>query len=179
MLIQPGSTKTRIACAKANLAFTLAEVLVAFAILALVISGICFGYSQANKIATWCSMSQAAQAFAIRGMESARAAKFNPWAQSSVTNTGPAVGSQMELPPQNPGNNLPASMAITNVLDIPMLGNPQTNFNYYATDFVYVTWFPSNGPVPVEQILSQCVWTFPLSGHIFTNSLLTLRGPDQ
>src|SRR5580698_8761862 len=121
MLIRPGQIKTRFACAAALLAFTLVEVLVALVILSLVIAGICYGYSEANRIASWCSMSQAAQAFAIRGMESARAAKFNPWSLTTITNTGPDPGgSQMELPPQNPGNNIPPSLETNDILDVPM-----------------------------------------------------------
>jgi hypothetical protein len=155
--------------------------MVSIVILAMVIAGVCYGYSQANRIAAWCSMSQAAQAFAIRGMECARAAKFNPWDMSTVTNTGPDPGgSQVELPPET--NGAP-SLVIGNVLDIPIKGNPLTNYTYYATDYVYVTWYPSNSAVvtapPVEQILSKCVWTFPLTGKLFTNSIVTLRGPDQ
>lgn len=177
MTIQVSQTKMRIACAAASLAFTLAEVMVSIVILAIVIAGVCYGYSEANRIAAWCSMSQAAQAFAIRGMESARAAKFNPWV--TWTNTGPAPGaSQMELPPETNGQ---PSLQFTNVLDIPVKGNPLTDYSYYATNYVYVTWYPSNVEVepPVQQILSRCIWTFPLTGQKYTNSILTLRGPDQ
>src|ERR1700722_11849127 len=116
-------SKTRIACAGTLLAFTLVEVLVALVILTLVVGGICYGYSQANRIASWCSMSQAAQSFAIRGMESARAAKWNPWVIS--TNSGPAPGgSQDELPAETNGT---PSLIFTNTLDIPIQGNPSTN----------------------------------------------------
>jgi prepilin-type N-terminal cleavage/methylation domain-containing protein len=173
MFIKPGQTKIRIAYATSYLAFTLVEVMVALAILALVISGICFGYSQANRIAAWCSMSQAAQAFAIRGMESARAAKWNPWVIS--TNTGPDPGgSQDELPAET--NGAP-SLETNDLMDIPIRGNPLTNYSYYATNYVYVTQYPSNPPV--RQIMSVCVWQFPLTGTMFTNTIITLRGPDQ
>ena len=177
MLIQVGQKNTRIARVVSRLAFTLAEVVVAVAILALVIAGVCYGYSEANRIAAWCSMSQAAQAFALRGMESARAAKFNPWV--GWTNTGPDPGgSQMELPPET--NGAP-SLVTNDILDNPIKGNPLTDYSYYATNYVYVTWYPSNVEVepPVQQILSRCVWEFPLTGKLYTNSIVTLRGPDQ
>jgi prepilin-type N-terminal cleavage/methylation domain-containing protein len=179
MLIHAGQIRIRIACRATRRAFTLAEVMVSVVILSLVVAGVCYGYSQANRIAAWCSMSQAAQAFAIRGMESARAAKFNPWDLSSCTNTGPDPGgSQMELPPET--NGAP-SLETNDIMDIPIRGNPLTNYTYYATDYVYVTWYPNatNHQPPVEQILSKCVWTFPLTGKLFTNSIVTLRGPDQ
>jgi hypothetical protein len=173
MLKQSGKSKARIGCAASLQAFTLAEVLVAFAILTLVVGGVCYGYSQANRIAAWCSMSQAAQAFAIEGMESARSAKWNPWVIS--TNTGPDPGgSQDELPAET--NGLP-SLEITNVLDVPLQGNPLTNYSYYATNYVYVTQYA--GPPPVRQILSLCIWKFPLTGKTYTNTIVTLRGPDQ
>jgi len=147
--------------------------MVSLVILAMVIAGVCYGYAQANRIAVWDSMSQAAQAFALQGMEAARAAKWNPWVNS--TNTTPAPGaSQDELPPES--NGLP-SLIQTNVLDIPMNGDPQTNYNYYATNYVYVTQYP--GEPPIRQISSQCVWKFPLTGQVYTNTVITLRGPDQ
>jgi len=172
MFIEPGQIKARIAC---RLAFTLVEVMVAFGILALVIAGICYGYSQANRIAAWCSMSQAAQAFAIRGMESARVAKWNPWVIS--TNTGPdPAGSQDELPTNSTPNVTPV-LEFTNILDVPIQGNPQTNYNYYATNYVYLFQYP--GEPPIRQITSACIWQFPLTRKMFTNTIITLRGPDQ
>jgi hypothetical protein len=118
-------------------------------------------------------MSQAAQSFAIRGMESARAAKWNPWVIS--TNSGPAPGSsQDELPAETNGT---PSLVFTNTLDIPIQGNPATNSSYIATNYVYVTQYP--GSPPIRQIKSVCVWRFPFIGILCTNTILTLRGPDQ
>ena len=126
MLIHFGHYGTRVVHAGSVLAFTLAEVMISLVILAMVIAGVCYGYAQANRIAEWDSMSQAAQAFAIRGMEAARAAKFNPWV--NWTNTGPDPGgSQMELPPETTGQ---PSLVQTNVLDVPMRGNPQNNYAF-------------------------------------------------
>lgn len=175
MLTQVGPYRTCLARARICLAFTLPEVMVSIVILALIIAGVCYGYAEANRIATWDSMSQAAQSFAVQGMETARSAKWNPWVIS--TNSGPDPGSQDELPA---GTNT-VSLVIPNILNIPAQGNPQTNYNYWATDYVYVTWYPGPGPSepPVRQILSQCVWTFPLTGKQFTSTIVTLRGPDQ
>jgi prepilin-type N-terminal cleavage/methylation domain-containing protein len=173
MMFGTSKKKTRFALTALSSAFTLAEVLVCIVILSLVMAGVCYGYAQANRIATFCSMSQAAQAFALRGLESARAAKFNPW--DSWTNTAPDPGgSQVELPPVS---GAPALM-FTNLLDVPIKGNPQNDYTYYATNYVYVTWY-ERSPVPLEQILSVCEWTFPLSNKMYTNSVLTLRAADQ
>jgi type II secretory pathway pseudopilin PulG len=178
MLMRVGHYHMRVARVRALFAFTLAEVMVSLVILAMVIAGVSYGYSEANRIAEWDSMSQAAQAFAIRGMEAARTAKFNPWV--NWTNTGPDPGgSQVELPPETNGQ---PSLIQTNLLDVPMTGNPQNNSAFYATNYVYVTWYPdtnSETEPPILQIWSDCVWTFPYTGKLYTNSIITLRGPDQ
>jgi prepilin-type N-terminal cleavage/methylation domain-containing protein len=161
---------------KSCLAFTLTEVLISIVILSVVISGVCYGYAQANRIAVFASMSQAAQSYALQGMDQARAAKWNPWDPS--TNTG--AGSQDELPA--------SSFAVftqQDLLDIPIKGNPYatnaggafTNYAYFATNYVFVSMLQSNPPL--RQIRSDCHWRFPLSGRLFTNTVITLRGPDQ
>jgi type II secretory pathway pseudopilin PulG len=176
MLIETRQKLARRVSAARVPAFSLVEVLVCIVVLALVMAGVCDGYVQANRIATWCSMSQAAQAFALRGMEAARAAKFNPW--DGYTNSGPDPGgSQVELPPTSG-----VALKFTNLLDIPIKGNPQTDYSYYATNYVYVTWYPNTNqpsPVPMEQIRSVCIWTFPLTLKRYTNTVMTLRAPDQ
>lgn len=178
MLNQIALSQTRIAHVRGRFAFTLAEVLVSIVILAIVVSGVTYGYMEINRIAVWDSMNQAAQAAATRGMEAARAAKWNPWVTS--TNTTAQPGSQDELPAQV--NGQPALIQ-TNILDIPSKGNPGNNFNYYATNYVYVTWYPNTNAQttpPVRQIWSACVWRFPLGQtRLFTNIVVTLRGPDQ
>ncbi|HUA65644.1 MAG TPA: prepilin-type N-terminal cleavage/methylation domain-containing protein [Alphaproteobacteria bacterium] len=173
--------RTRLAMTASHTAFTLVEVLVSIVILAMVMAGVCYGYAQANRIATFCSMQQAAQAFALRGLECARAAKFDPWNLGAVTNTGPDPGgSLMELPPSGfmlmPPTATPVLVTNT-LLDIPIKGNPLTDYTYYATNYIYVTWYSSNPPV--EMIRSDCVWKFPLTLKKYTNTAVTLRGPDQ
>ena len=173
MLIRVGQSQTRIVRVKSRLGFTLPEVMMSIIILALVISGVCYGYALVNRIAVWDSMSQAAQAFAIRGMEAGRAAKWNPWVIS--TNTGPDPGgSQDELPPETNGS---PSLIQTNILDIPIKGNPLTDYTYWATNNVYVTTY-SQTP-PIRQIWSDTIWIFPFTGKRYTNTIITYRGPDQ
>lgn len=163
-------------CAGASVAFTLVEVMVSVVILVMVISGVCYGYAQANRMAEWCSMSQAAQSFALQGMDQARAAKWNPW--DPGTNTG--AGTQDELPPATS-----AVFTQQDLLDIPIKGNPFstapgntfTNYLYFATNYVYVTALETNPPL--RQIRSDCVWHFPFTGNAYTNTVITLRGPDQ
>lgn len=182
MLIGTRQNQTRLSRAASSFGFTLVEVMVSILILVMVIAGVCYGYSQANRIAIWESMSQAAESYAVQGMEQARAALWNPW--DWVTNTG--YGTEDELPPQTA-----AVFVQQDLLDIPMKGNPFatnsggafTNYSFYVTNYVYITTITnySSGyfPSPLRQIKSVAVWTFPFTGKGFTNTIITLRASDQ
>ena len=160
MLIRPGEAtgcKSRIACD----AFTLIEVLIGFTIFGLVISGMIYGYVQANRLAEWSSQSLGAQSYALQGLEQARAAKWDTqvWPQ----NVGPGTGDWLgvtNLPPQLDTNDVPQNGA-------PLL----------LTNNVYITCISSNPPL--RQIRSDVVWSFRLTGTLYTNTVITLRAPDQ
>jgi len=153
-------------------AFTLAETLIAIVVLVLVMAGLINGYVQMNRTALWSSMSLAAQSIASQGAEQARCGKWDTqvW---PLTNTGPGTGD--ELPPgiyingfgtnQNQGSNY--------CLDIPVSGAP-----IYVANTVTITKYGPDTP-PVRQIQSDCVWQFPLTGAYFTNTVITLRAPDE
>lgn len=144
-------------------AFTLAEVLIATVIVALVVGGMINGYVQANRIAEWSSMSQAAQSMAQQGMEQARAAQWN--SQMWPPTNGPGTGD--ELPPTN------YSLSGSNyAMDVPATGAP-----FYATNTITITNVQANPPL--RMIRSDCVWTFPRTGSVFTNTVVTYRAPDQ
>jgi len=150
-------------------AFTLVEVLLALACLTLVMSGLMYGYVQANRMSEWCSMSLSAQSYASQGAEQARAADWRP--RDSSTNTGP--NSKDELPPTNQvwsGTNY--------IMDIPIKGSPSsTNFAFFITNKIYVTDLSSNPYL--RQIRSDTIWIFPRTGKLYTNTLILLRAPDQ
>lgn len=160
--------------AASRMGFTLVEVMVSVVILALVLAGVCYGYTQANRVAVWSSMSQAAQSYAMQGMEQARAALWNPW--DSETN-------EDELPYSNGGPVIVQS----DFMDIPMRGSPwtstATNYAYLQTNYVYVTTVSNSSSgvfnCYLRQITSSVVWRFPLTGQSFTNSIVTLRASDQ
>ena len=165
--VLPARTASRIG-------FTLVEVLVSIIILALVLGGLCYGYTQANRVAVWTSMSQAAQSYALQGMEQARAALWNPW---DINNN------EDELPKSNGGPVLVQK----DFMDIPMKGTPwtgtTTNYVYLQTNYVYITDVSNSTSGPfsssLRQIRSSVVWTFPLTGKSFTNTVVTLRASDQ
>jgi Tfp pilus assembly protein PilV len=139
---------------KASLSgFTLAEVVMALGILTLVIQGVVYGYIASARRAEWSAHSLAAQSLASQGVEQARAAKWDPQVWPIVD----------DLPPTN--------FMQVDVLDLPVSGQP-----VYATNFISVQMLSANPPV--RQIRTDCVWAF-MTGRLFTNTVVTLRAPDQ
>jgi len=146
--------------------FSLGEVLVAFGVLMMVFSGLIYGYVQANRMAEFSSMSLAAQSYASQGAEQARAADWRPrdWPQAS------GFGTMDELPPTN--------YIFPGIMDVPIKGSPtNTDFAFFITNYIYITKYSDNPPV--RQIRSDCIWKFPLTSTIYTNTVILLRGADQ
>ena len=143
--------------------FSLAETLIAFGVLGMVFAGLLYGYVQANRIAEWSSMSLAAQSYASQGTEQARAAH---WSCS--------VSAIDELPPTN-------YPPILGFMDVPAKGNlldANTNQIYNLTNIVTVSKYGSGNP-PLRLIRTDCHWTFPLTGQLFTNTVILIRAADQ
>jgi type II secretory pathway pseudopilin PulG len=154
-----GKNRSRVACT----AMTLPEILISLVILVTIMGGVIMGYVQANRLAEFSSMSLAAQSTASQGMEQALASRWDT--QSGDTNVG--YGHADEL---GTVTNLPLG---TNVLDIPVSGAAIPVINY-----VTISTVPPNYP-KLRQIRSDAVWTFPLTGVTYTNTVITLRAPDQ
>jgi prepilin-type N-terminal cleavage/methylation domain-containing protein len=138
--------------------FTLIEVLIAFVVFTITISGLIYGYVQANRMAEWSSMSLAAQAYASQGLEQARSAQWN-----FIAGTGD------ELPP---GPTDSTNYSLPDTMDV-----PQTGASINVTNSVTVSkiW----GSPPLRQIRCDVYWTFPLDGKLCTNTAITMRAPDQ
>jgi hypothetical protein len=145
---------------------TLPEVLLAIVILVTIMGGVINGYVQANRMAEFSSMSLAAHSTAMQGVEQAIAARWDTL--SADTNIGP--GHADELGCTN--NWIPSG---TNVLDIPVSGATIPVINYVTI----TTVTNALNPVKLRQIRSEAVWTFPLTGVTYTNTVETLRAPDQ
>ena len=158
-----GGEKSRVACA----AMTLPEVLTAIVILVLVMSAIVAGYVQANRMAAFSSMSLAAQSTAAQGIEQALAAR---WDSQALSDTNVGYGHADELGLTN--NWVPLNT--TNQLDIPVSGAAIP-----VTNFITITSASTYPNPPLRQIVSRAVWTFPLTGVVYTNTMITLRAPDQ
>lgn len=151
--------------------FTLVEILVAFAIFGMASSALVYGYIIANRMAEWSSMSLAAQSAASQGAESARSANWRP--RDSSKATGP--GTPDELPP---GTNGWPALTNIDLLDVPSkAGASPQNFSLWVTNYVWVATVETNPPL--RKIRSAAIWRFPLTGVVYTNTVLLLRAPDQ
>jgi type II secretory pathway pseudopilin PulG len=142
-------------------AFTLAEVAVALGISALLFGGVVMGFVQSAQRAEWSAYNLAAHSLAMQGIEQARAAKWDPSAPSPIDECLPT--------------NFPT--VGTNVLDVPISG---TNITY-ATNAWTITTISTN-PYPLKMIRVDCTWRFVKSGIssvVFTNTVATLRAPNQ
>src|SRR5208282_4330355 len=145
----------------ARAAFTLIEVLVAFVIFGMVTAGMIYGYVEANGIAEWSSQSLAAMSYASQGMEQLRSAQWD----AEEYSTGSGSGTTDVLGPAFSTNQV-------DTLDIPTSGALINVTNYITATQV------STNP-PLKLLVSQVVWTFRLNGHLYTNTMVTLRAPDQ
>ena len=157
MVIHLKQADTRIA---AN-AFSLIEVLIAAVVLMLVLSGLVYGYVEANRVAEWSSQSLAAMSYAEQGMEQLRSAQWcaEEFSTSSGQGTTDVLGDSFQT------NQI-------DTLDIPTTGAP-----IYVTNTITATKVSANPPLKL--LVSQVVWTFRLTGQLFTNTIVTLRAPDQ
>ena len=133
--------------------FTLVEVTVSLAILALVLQGVILGYISSTRKAEWSARSLAAQSMASELAEQKRSAKWDT--QANVD--------QLSL----------ATNTTITVLNLP-LGN--SNSPVMVTNTVIISQVSSN-PL-LRQIRAQCVWSF-LNHGAFTNSVILLRAPDE
>ena len=133
--------------------FTLVETLTAMVIAAITVAGVASGFMQVFVQGQSSAYSLAAHSQAMRGLEQARAAKWDP-------NGKDDLGSNTNWPPQ------------VDVLDLPMSGNNIT----YGTNRVSVTTISTRPPL--RQIKVECTWNF-MNRRVFTNSIVTYRAPDQ
>ena len=150
-------------------AFTLVEVMIGFCIFGMVTSGMIYGYVQANRIAEWSSQSLAAMSYASQGMEQMRSAQW--CAEEFSTGSGQGT-TDVLLMTNQPDGSWGYWTNQVDSLDIPTTGAP-----IYVTNYLYVTSISTNPPL--RRIVSKVVWTFRLTGELFTNTIITLRAPDQ
>ena len=133
--------------------FTMVEMIIAIAIAGITVAGVASGFVQIFFQGQSSAYSLAAHSQAMRGLEQARAAKWDPAGKD-------------ELGSNTNWLDKPA------ILDLPMSGNNIT----YATNRVSISTISTKPPL--RQIKVECTWTF-MNRRVFTNSVVTYRGPDQ
>jgi prepilin-type N-terminal cleavage/methylation domain-containing protein len=144
---------------KTSAGFTLIEVVMSMAVMALVIQGVFMGYAASTQRTEWNAHALAAQSVAAQGAEQARAAKWDPqaWPQT----TGPGGSDELGV----------TNYTRAEVLDIPANGGAMM-----VTNYVSITTL-SDSPA-IRQIRSDCVWRF-INHGLFTNTVVLLRASDQ
>lgn len=140
---------------RSKLGFTLTEVAVSMGILGLLFGGVISGYVQNLHRAEWAAYNLAANSLAQQRVEQARAAKWDTLAAPPVDELVSA--------------NFPSQIE---VLDVPISGNNPV----FATNFTVIGSISTTPPVKSIQV--NCVWAYH-NGHLFTNTVVTYRAPDQ
>jgi len=137
-------------------AFTLAEVVVCLAIIALLFGGIITGYMQGAYRAEWAGYNLAAQALAMQQIEQAKTAVWDK--------------------DRNEFTNLLATSWAT--LDLPINGTNKV----YATNYVTVTTnqVSSTPDVFVQMVKVDTVWPYIRGGRVlyYTNTVADYYAPD-
>ena len=150
----------RLKCRAARLresAFTLAEVVMALAIIVVMMGGMILGYLAATRRTEWSGYSLAAQAMAIQQLEQARSAT---WDILSV----PAVCEITNIP----------TVTWTN-LDIPFSGTNYTRATNYTTIKLITNY---TAPlITTYMVKVDTAWTF--RGKTYTNSIANFYAPDR
>jgi prepilin-type N-terminal cleavage/methylation domain-containing protein len=150
-----GYRKDRRRCIRCG-GFTLAEVVIATAILAVCISATITGYIFSSKRVEWSAYSLAAQSLALQRLEQARACKWDLGAY-------PIVDGELQT------SNFPQQVV---VLDIPM---NSTNA-IFATNTTEILDIQTNYP-PIKLVRVRCRWPF-VNGRTYTNTIASYVIPS-
>jgi type II secretory pathway pseudopilin PulG len=157
-----------------NAAFTLAEVVMAVAITAVIFGGILSGSVQMTKRAEWTGQSLAAQALAIQQLEQARSAVWdNTLAKNEMTN--------LNLLGWTYNTSTRVGKGYTYAtLDLPISGTNQIRATNYVTitQITNVTGLPA---VKIQMVQVDTVWRFNAFGspRFHTNTVVTYYAPDN
>ena len=148
-------------------AFTLVEVVVAAALIALVYGGIINAYILSARRAEWSGYSLAAQAISIRQLESAHMAS---WLLDDVS-----LGNQKDDIQYN-GNSFTNYSTV--ILDLP-ISSSNTN-KWMATNYFSITInadAAAYGRNNYKMLRSDVCWQ--MQGRTFTNTVVTYIAPDE
>jgi prepilin-type N-terminal cleavage/methylation domain-containing protein len=153
--------------------FTLVEVVVALAIIAVLFGGILSAYIQSSRQAEWSGYSLAAQAIGIHKIEQARSAVWDySITKNELTNLNLLAWSYNAATKVGTGYS-------SDVLDLPVSGtNVVTATNYVTVKLLTLTGFTN---VQVQMVSVDTVWPFVsyTGTHLFTNRTASYFGPDN
>jgi Tfp pilus assembly protein PilE len=138
-------------------AFTMAEMVICFAIVAFTIGGVITAYTNSASFSARAGYALAAQAQAVQVLERVRAAEWDT--QSTPIN--------------DQTTNLPGTYI--SLMELPIQGTNVT----YATNMLSVSTIivSSNPPVSIKMVEVDTTW--PWNGTVFSNTILAYRAPDQ
>jgi prepilin-type N-terminal cleavage/methylation domain-containing protein len=158
--------------------FTLAEVVIALAIIIMIFSGIILAYTQAAYRAEWSGYSLAAESLALKQIEQARSARWDP-ANAAGTIATNEIYSLTLL-----NSNLTAAGVLTGYswtnLDLPSNGTNIARATNYVT-ISPVTPYPANNPGSNIMVKVDTVWRFRWrkTTKFYTNTVATYLAPDN
>jgi hypothetical protein len=155
-------------------AFTLAEVVMAVAIAALIFGGIIAANVQLTRRAEWSGQSLAAQALAIQQLEQARAAV---WDESLTKNELKSLNLSDWSYNTNTGVGKGYSWAN---LDLPIAGTNYIRATNYVT-LTLLTNVAGSANVRIQMVQVDTVWRFLGFGatRLYTNRIATYYAPDN
>ena len=164
-------------------AFTLVEVVMSVAIVALIFGGIITANIQLTRRAEWSGQSMAAQALAIQQLEQARSAV---WDEAGAVSVAQNQLTQLNLTSwiYDLGTMTGHGYSSTK-LDLPIAG---TNI-VWATNYVTVKMFTnlvygslaSLSAIKIQMVQVDTVWSFLAFGprRLFTNTIVNYYAPDN
>jgi prepilin-type N-terminal cleavage/methylation domain-containing protein len=154
--------------------FSLIEVVMATAVVALIFGGVIRSYTQAGIRIEWTGYSLAAQQLANQVVEQAKAATWDPTRATGPQNdlTNMALLSATYT-------NLTYSGYLNGVMDIPYSSTNIVMAKSYVT--VTMSYLSGNTNIPVQFIRVDTVWPFRARGNnaYFTNTVCTMIAPDN
>jgi hypothetical protein len=155
--------------------YTLAEMVVAVAILSLAFGAILVAYTQATRRAQWSGYSIAAQALAIQSLEQARSGVYDPATVPPKNEL--ATMTNLTVWSYNTNTASGSGYWVANI-DIPYSG---TNY-VVATNYISVKtiWIVPN-TVTVQMIRVDTVWPFNgwRQNSFYTNTIVNYFAPDN
>jgi prepilin-type N-terminal cleavage/methylation domain-containing protein len=151
--------------------FTLVEVVVAAAIVAVVFGGVINSYIQSGQRLQWTGYSLAAQQMANSVLEQAKSGVWDPTTpENDLTNLNLLAATYNS-------STLTYSGYTTNILDV-----PYSSTNYViATNFVTVQMINVSATLQEQVVRVDTVWPFYRwkGNALYTNTVITLVAPDN